>query len=82
VPSAVSRFVFINHDTGGGEADAGETYSADYIGVLPAGGCQTRDQCRNTLGGRLEDWGCYVPPGASRGTCICCPAGSTEPACL
>jgi hypothetical protein len=81
VPSAVSRFVYINHDTGRCEANPGETYSADYIGLLPAGGCQSRDQCRNTLGGRLEDWGCYKPPGASRGTCICCAAGSTDPAC-
>jgi hypothetical protein len=78
---AVSRFVFINQETGDCQANPGETYSADYIGLLPPGGCQNRDQCRATLGGRLEDWGCYVPSGATRGTCICCPAGSTEPAC-
>jgi hypothetical protein len=80
-PVAVSRFVYINQDSGDCLANPGETYSADYIGLLPAGGCANRDECRATLGGRFEDWGCYVPPGASRGTCICCASGSTDPAC-
>jgi hypothetical protein len=80
-PVAVSRFVYINPE-GGCQANPGETYSADYIGVLPAGGCQTRTDCQATLGGRVDDWACYKPtPAATRGTCICCSENSTDPAC-
>ena len=80
-PVALSKFVYINHDTGKCEANPGETYAADYIGMLPPNGCVTRDDCQQVLGGQRDSWGCYVPSGQPRGTCICCSAGSTEPAC-
>jgi hypothetical protein len=80
-PMAVSRYVFINHSTGHCEANPGETYSADYIAQQPAGGCTVRADCSNALGGQTADWGCYIAPGAQVGTCICCGANSTDPAC-
>lgn len=80
-PVAVSKYVYINHDTLKCEANPGETYAADYIGMLPPNGCVTRDDCQQVLGGQRDSWGCYVPSGQPRGTCICCATGSTEPAC-
>ncbi len=77
----VSKFIYINHATGNCEADPGETYSADYIALNPPSGCTTRDECQRALGGRVEDWGCYTPPGTTRGTCVCCAPGSTQPEC-
>ncbi|WP_242342743.1 hypothetical protein [Anaeromyxobacter terrae] len=77
----VSKFIYINHATGNCEADPGETYSADYIALNPPGGCTTRTECQQALGGRVEDWGCYTPPGTGRGTCVCCAPGSTAPEC-
>jgi hypothetical protein len=77
----VSKFIYINHATGNCEADPGETYSADYIALNPESGCATRDDCQRVLGGRVEDWGCYTPPGTTRGTCVCCAPGSTQPEC-
>jgi len=77
----VSKFIYINHATGNCEADPGETYSADYIALNPPSGCATRDDCQRALGGRVEDWGCYPPPGTTRGTCVCCAPGSTAPEC-
>lgn len=85
-PSTVSRSIFINHDSGNCEANPGETYSADYLGRIPAGGCQTRAECYSTLGGTKpsngpEVWTCYAgesapgvfiaPTLAAPGTCIC-----------
>jgi hypothetical protein len=77
----VSKFIYINHSTGNCEADPGETYSADYIALNPESGCTTKDDCQRALGGRVEDWGCYTPPGTTRGTCVCCEPGSTQPEC-
>ncbi|BDG01569.1 hypothetical protein [Anaeromyxobacter oryzae] len=68
-PSTVSRFVYINHATQNCEANPGETYSADYLGRLPAGGCQSRAACYRDLGGvrptvvtatNPELWTCYA----------------------
>ncbi|ABS25732.1 vWA domain-containing protein [Anaeromyxobacter sp. Fw109-5] len=80
-PVEVSQNVYINQGTGNCVADAGETYSADYIALNPPSGCTTRDDCQRVLGGRPENWGCYTPPGTGRGTCVCCEAGSTAPEC-
>jgi len=79
--TGATRFVYINQDTGACRANPGETYSADYISRLPAQGCVNRSDCRDTLGGQETDWGCYVPVAGQPGTCICCAAGSTDPAC-
>ncbi len=86
-PSAASKYVYINHDTRNCEASPGETYSADYIGRLPEGGCsgataaEADDACVAALGGRTGDWTCFagtdsagacvVPTGGIVGTCIC-----------
>jgi hypothetical protein len=63
------------------EANPGESYSAEYLGVVPAptatspGGCGTAaaesSECAQLLGGRAQDWACDVPAGEPRGTCLC-----------
>jgi hypothetical protein len=80
-PFAVSKFVRINTASGSCEANPGETYSADYLGRVPEGGCTTRQQCANELGGAAQEWGCYVEPGQTVGTCVCCAPGSSTPEC-
>jgi hypothetical protein len=78
VPWAPSRFVYIN-PRGNCIANPGETYSADYLGILPprtnpademTGGCDTPQNCADALGGQLDAWDCYKPTGG-RGTCTC-----------
>jgi hypothetical protein len=66
-----SQCIGINHTTGSCEANPGETYSAEYLGLLPAGGCATVSDCTAVLGGAAKDWACTIEPGASRGTCTC-----------
>jgi hypothetical protein len=67
---ATSQCIAIDHATGGCEADPGETYSAEYLGMVPAGGCATSADCTATLGDRAS-WVCYTAQGQSRGTCVC-----------
>jgi hypothetical protein len=67
----VSQCVAINHATGQCEANPDETYSAEYAGIVPAGGCATADECQKALGGATSDWTCAVAPGAQRGSCLC-----------
>lgn len=89
VPVALSQFVYIN-PAGTCIANPGETYSADYLGRLPAGGCQSDADCQQVLGGQAGSWTCYVPgangtceaePLSEPGTCLCgdrsknCPNG-------
>ncbi len=63
--------IFIDHSTGHCEADLGEAYQAEYLGVVPAGGCATEADCLDALGGRHGDWACVVEAGQARGTCAC-----------
>jgi hypothetical protein len=83
-PSDPSRFVFINHDTNNCEANPGETYSADYLGVVPEGGVPGTlytdeagsPECAQALGGSPSDWNWYQVPGlvsgtTELGTCVC-----------
>ncbi|HET7753863.1 MAG TPA: hypothetical protein VFK85_08115 [Anaeromyxobacteraceae bacterium] len=57
------------------EANPGETYSAEYLGLVPEGGCATSStasqECSSILGGRPSDWSCDIPQGQARGTCLC-----------
>jgi hypothetical protein len=76
-PTTPSRFIFLNRLTHACEANPGETYSADYLGLVPAGGCATDLDCVAALGGDLSkpDWNCHgFVAGVSRGTCLCGPA--------
>jgi hypothetical protein len=88
-PAPTSRFVYIN-PAGSCVANPGETYSADYLGMVPAGGCLSDAQCGQVLGGNEGSWTCYAgvegdvcvtPTAAKPGTCICgarpqnCPNG-------
>ena len=91
-PTAPSTFIYINHTTGSCEANPGETYTADYLGRLPASGCQTRADCYAALGGHKasptdpEIWTCFAgtnadgtftaPTPAAPGTCVCGDEGS------
>lgn len=77
VPTGASRFIYINRNVHRCEANPGETYSADYLGLLPPGGCTTADDCVAAIGvppSWTSPWECVVetgaPPGA-KGTCVC-----------
>ncbi|HSM91329.1 MAG TPA: hypothetical protein VLT47_00495 [Anaeromyxobacteraceae bacterium] len=80
-PAAVSVNVYINHSSGRCEAGPGETYSADYIGQLPPGGCSDAEggpapSCKKALGGEETDWECVGFTGTvgtlnGTGTCTC-----------
>jgi hypothetical protein len=77
-----TRFVYIN-PKGACIANPGETYSADYLGVVPPQGCSVlagdvsggrvlgSADCKEKLGGQFADWECFVPPGLTLGTCTC-----------
>jgi len=82
LPAAATQYVYINHATGDCEANAGETYSADFIGNLPAmvcdedglcsGGCDSADDCLAALGGTdVANWTCYKAVVGRPGTCLC-----------
>jgi hypothetical protein len=84
VPTTASKFITINHDTQRCEADAGQTYSADYLGLVPAGGCASDSECVDLLGDLKAParWYCAPdpdlglpagspPPPGARGSCIC-----------
>lgn len=74
---AIARNPGTNHC---GEAAAGETYVAQYLGVVPPkdptsttnplGGCLTADDCVASLGGAAASWQCTAS-GTTRGTCLC-----------
>jgi hypothetical protein len=74
IPRAASRFITINRAVRRCEANPGETYSADYLGLVPVGGCDTALDCELALGLRKTDWVCQKEAGAlpgDRGTCLC-----------
>lgn len=71
-PTGPSRFVYLNRATRNCEANPGETYSADYLGLVPApDGCLTAADCQAAIGGVVEDWTCDLSEGGARGTCLC-----------
>ena len=70
-PSGPSRFIYLNRTTHSCEANPGETYSADYLGLVPAAGCLFAADCQAALGGALADWSCDLSQGGARGTCLC-----------
>jgi len=86
-PTDASEYIYINHATNSCEANAGQTYSAEYLGLLPSTGCQGATaaeadaSCVAALGGRTGDWTCFagtdgtgaciIPTGTVIGTCIC-----------
>ncbi|BDG07271.1 hypothetical protein [Anaeromyxobacter paludicola] len=63
--------IAINHQGGGCEANPGESYLAEYLGIVPAGGCASTQECVSALGGQAQQWTCEIPTGAARGTCLC-----------
>ncbi len=74
VPTGASRFIYINRAVLRCTANPGETYSADYLGLVPVGGCDSAVDCEVALGVRKTPWVCQKEAGApigSRGTCLC-----------
>lgn len=74
VPTSASRYIFLNPNVQRCVANPGETYSADYLGLVPAGGCDTPTDCDVALGVRKSPWVCQKEAGApagAKGTCLC-----------
>jgi hypothetical protein len=69
--SGTSACIGIDHLSGQCDANPGETYSAQYLGFVPADGCATASDCQAVLGGKAGDWTCTIEPGELRGTCTC-----------
>ena len=77
--------IAINHATGHCEANPGETYIAQYLGIVPpadptraknpAGGCAVASDCSDVLGGDPTQWTCDGASGQTRGTCLCSSGG-------
>jgi hypothetical protein len=78
VQGAPTSCIFINHTTGHCEPNPGETYVAQYLGLVPPpsatspqGGCAAVSDCQAALGGTTNDWNCVIPTAGGRGTCVC-----------
>ena len=74
-PTTASRNIQINRAVLRCTANPGETYSADYLGLVPGpDGCATATDCEVALGVRKSPWICMKEEGApasARGSCIC-----------
>lgn len=67
-----SQYVYINSAKGSCQLNPGETWSLDYIGILPPGGCTSDADCTAKLGGQAGAFTCIHPNGlALPGTCTC-----------
>lgn len=73
--AGATRYVYINPE-GSCVANPGETYSADYLGRLPANGCwddaglgSGDEMCRRILGGAAGSWTCFAGL-TSGGACV------------
>jgi len=83
VVATPTECVYINHDTGNCNVTSGESYSAEYLGVIPPGGCSNpttsyapSQACATALAGSgsssAADWWCFnAVSGAATGTCVC-----------
>jgi hypothetical protein len=75
--AATTDCITINHATGKCEANPGETYIAQYLGLVPQpssavqGGCASVSDCTAALGGADKDWQCFGAGAGARGTCVC-----------
>lgn len=69
--AGTSECIAIDEAKGGCVANPGETYSAEYLGMLPAGGCASGTECAQVLGGTASDWTCAIEAGGTRGSCSC-----------
>jgi hypothetical protein len=76
-PGTTTACMSINHATKNCEANPGETYVAQYLGLVPQpsgtspGGCLAANDCTAALGGADKDWTCIIKAAGSRGTCAC-----------
>ena len=77
-PTVATKNIYINHGTLNCEANPGETYSADYLGQLPAGGCRSDDECQKTLGGEAGSWTCFAGVAGDPAVCVA-PATAPQP---
>jgi hypothetical protein len=80
-PTDASKYVYLNLARQACVANPGETYSADYLGLVPAEGCASSGECSAKLGGIPEEWSCCAgldgnglcktPIAPTRGSCLC-----------
>jgi hypothetical protein len=70
-PNQTTTCITINHSTGHCEANPGETYVAQYLGIVPPGGCADANECAAVLGGTASNWTCQAQAPGARGTCLC-----------
>lgn len=83
VSSAPTTCIFIDNTNSNCQANQGETYSAEYLGQVPQGGCAnasptkaSSNSCAQSFpvadGGPSDpnSWWCYGPLGGT-GTCVC-----------
>jgi hypothetical protein len=79
-PTGASKAIHINRTVLRCTANPGETYSADYLGLVPVGGCDPAEldlatgqpkACVDALGVRKTPWVCMKETGAARGSCLC-----------
>jgi hypothetical protein len=85
--AGITQFVYINPD-GGCIANPGETYSADYLGRVPTGGCWNDTasptsgdaMCQRTLGGAAGSWTCYA--GVDGAGACAAPTASSPGTCI
>ncbi len=80
VASGTTQCIYINHASGNCEAGPGQTYSAEYLGVIPPGGCANAystvhpsHECALALSGKASPlpsddalWWCYSPTGTGQ----------------
>lgn len=66
-----SECIYIDHERGSCEANPGESYAAEYLGMIPPSGCADESDCVRSLGGKSTDWACHKEPGQRRGSCGC-----------
>jgi hypothetical protein len=75
-PTADAHCIAINHASGRCEPNPGETYVAQYLGVVPPpstdnprGGCLASTECQTLFGSAQAR--CDIAAGQARGTCVC-----------
>ncbi len=69
--SGTSECIAIDQSKAGCLANPGETYEAEYLGMLPPSGCASAAECASALGGSASDWSCAIETGQTRGSCAC-----------
>ena len=70
-PTGPSTTIYLNKVPATCLANPGETYSADYLGLVPPEGCADVNDCVAALRVIAGPVGGLAPQGGARGTCLC-----------